>query len=111
MLKSKWEANISKKVYKRIAEKCEIIVACQETRTDRSPIPLKGGALGMDRNVCGFTRRNTGAVFLTVTSYYCCESDLKNPSPAVSIGLGNDWENSSPENLGMHKKCRYLQEY
>lgn len=84
---------MSKKVYKRTVEKCEIMfvsTAFQETRTDRSPIPSKGGTLGMDRNVCGFTQCNTGAMFLTVTNYYCCESDLKNPSPEVSVGLGNN---------------------
>lgn len=64
--------------------------AFHETRTDRSPIPLKGGTFGMDRNVCGFTQCNTGPVFLTVTSYYFGESDLKNPLPAVSDGLGKD---------------------
>lgn len=41
----------------------------------------------MDRNVCGFTQCNTGPVFLTVTNYYFCESDLKNPLPD---GLGKD---------------------
>lgn len=64
--------------------------AFHETRTDRSPIPSKGGTFGMDRNVCGFTQCNTGPVFLTVTSYYFGESDLKNPLPAVSDGLGKD---------------------
>lgn len=55
MLKSKREVNISKRVYKRTLGKCEIIfvsTAFQDTRTDRSPISLKGGTLGMDRNVC-----------------------------------------------------------
>lgn len=29
-----------------------VSTAFQETRTDISPIPSKGGTLGMDRNVC-----------------------------------------------------------
>lgn len=46
---------------RRTVEKCEIMFMStfHETRTDRSPIPSKGGTFGMDRNVCGSTHRAT----------------------------------------------------
>lgn len=48
---------------KRTAEKCEIMfmsTAFPDTRTDRSPIPSKGGTFGTDRNVWLFHRATLG---------------------------------------------------
>lgn len=93
VLKSKWEVNISKRVYKRTLEKMcnHVHVNCFSRDKNRQiSNTIKRWYIGNGQKCVCFTQCNTGAVFLTVTGYYCCESDFKNPSPAVSVGLRNN---------------------
>lgn len=79
--------------------------AFQETRTDRSPIPLKGGTLGMDRNVCVLLSATLEQCFSLSQAIIVVSQILKKYFTSCFHWLGKVWY-SSPENAGIYRNIR-----